>query len=1019
MWSLISFFIFFVPKFLCTYKMMPVSDTIQGNILTKSSLYCSKSTNGSTNLIYNIGNINYQIIYDEKDDFVEKIELGESIQKLEYLNSDREYIMLSKRITYINNDTNSDDNLYGADDFFLLSNKDCITIKYSFSLEYFQYYLNIYYNYYPFDSDYYINYSLDGVFIKHYEIMETTDSVLFFLLLDTNPNTYMLDIYVLNKKNKKLEKTETLYNDISGFTLINLNDIKTNNFIYCITELAVESKCFIAKYENRKIISEKSIVVFNWKCILTRELKGFKKNYALLKDGKIAIICSTSREAQLTIFEYKNNSLKIDKVFNREIMSYGYNIKISNIFLLYNSYKGLILYFMFENSEKRTFTAYKIYFEEVCSSFNIIAKSYQLTDISFINYISGGDENTQPNFYITEIDPKIYLYNKYNKIVKPGNTVYNSTDWFTFIAEFSETPLRIRFRNKNYQYSCNAVITIFYYKIEIIDKAYKCDINPESLYVNNITRFDLNKTYDINKYSSFYFNIEFINYIQEQDLIYRYDNVQFRCFRSSGFYSKSINCLLPDYLDLFPPNTVKYEYNIYSNLSCLNSFYIGTINIEDPYLLEILDADNLTEISQSMDKASYDPSEKIEKFSVDMINYYNWFASFPYCDDEFIKSGECCQEEILTDWEILSYKKYYFDYEFLSDYIGFGGLTMETKIKEIYQINDEEIDLEIMEPDEIRYVIFKSKKFKKYIFSFAADSYMPSGFINKMLFSEMINFENNPDILINKYLFLLFNLTISDIFSQKILNEINNNKNYQLIFIGHFIGGALSNLASYYYSKHALAENEPVLITFGQPRVGNENFARDYMKLIPNVYRIQRYNDMRTMYPPVKKQEDILYIKEIKTIKLIIDIYFLISGISTAKSMIEIVKRGFFIAASGLGRLDDRKFLQDNFKSDIASSVLDLTENILTEITDQLSSLIPYGYCHIGGQYVVNEDINKFYHCKDNYNEDISSRYCKNRDLQYGKDNDIKEENFYFTYRQNPMERCQAFKYGERFLLYP
>ena len=68
---------------------------------------------------------------------------------------------------------------------------------------------------------------------------------------------------------------------------------------------------------------------------------------------------------------------------------------------------------------------------------------------------------------------------------------------------------------------------------------------------------------------------------------------------------------------------------------------------------------------------------------------------------------------------------------------------------------------------------------------------------------------------------------------------------------------------------------------------------------------------------------------------------------------------------------------------------------------------------------MLNEDINKFYHCKDNYNEDISSRYCKNRDLQYGKDYDIKEENFYFTYRQNPIERCQAFKYGERFLLYP
>lgn len=1016
------FFIFFIPKFLCSYKMISVSGIIQGNIITKTSLYCSKSPNGSTDLFYKIGDINYQIKYDEKDDFVEKIKLEKTIQKFEYLNSEKEYIMLTTRITYINNNNDSKGYLYGNDDFFILSNKDCITLKHIFSFKEFQYYLEIYYNFYPFDSDNFIQYTLDDAFIRYYEIIETSDSVLFFLLLDTKPNSYTLDIYALNIKNKTLEKTETLYKDILGFTLIDLNNRKTNNFIYCISE-SFESKCYIAKYENRKIISDKYIIVFDFQCILKRELKEFKKNYALLKDGKIAIICSSSQHAQLTIFEYKNNSLKIDEVFHREIMNYDYDNKISNLFLIYNTYKGLILYNMKENSKNYnfTFSAYKTYFEEVCSSFNMITDKFQVTNISFINHIFGGNVNTQPNFYITEIDPKIYLYNKYNETVKPGITLYNSNDSFTFVAEFSETPLIIKFRNANYQYTCNARIDIFYYKIEILDRSYRCDINPESLYVNNITSLDLNKSYDVakNKYSSFYFNIDFMNYTQEQDLIYKYDNVEFRCFRTSGFYAKSINCLLPDYFNLFPPNKIKYEYNIYSNLSCLNSLYIGTIKIEDPYLLEILDADNLTEISQSMDKTSYNPSEKIEKFSVDMINYYNWFASFPYCDDEFIESGDCCQEEILTDWEIISYKKYYFDYEFLSDYIGFFKLTMKTKIKEIYQLNDEEVDLDIMEPDEIRYAILKSKKFKKYIITFSADNYQHSSFIDKMMLSEMMKFDNNPDILINKYLFLMFNMTINDIFSQKILEEINNNKNYQFIFIGHFIGGALSNLASYYYIKHKLAENEPVLITFGQPRIGNENFARDYMKLIPNVYRIQRYNDMRTMYPPVKKQEDILYIKEIKNIKVLYDFYSNISSIFERREFI----RDLFFISKRIVRLEDGIFIlnkiNSEMKSMIISKLLEIPENIFTEIVNQISSLISYGYCHIGGLYVLNEDINKFYHCRDNYNEDISSHYCKNRDFQYLNDHVIKEENFYFTYKQNPIERCQAFKYGERFLLYP
>ena len=929
--------------------------------------------------------------------------------------------MLASNIYYINENDNSREYLSGKNDFFVLSNNDCISITYKVSILKLKYYPEIYYNSYPFDSNDKITFTLTDIFIKHYEILETVNSVIFFLLLDTNPNSYTLDIYVLNKKTKSLEKTETLYEDIAGFELINISKNTTNNFIYCITELAKSSKCFLAKYEKKKIISENYIEVFDWQCVLTRDFLKFKKNYALLDDEKIALVCSSTFDIKLTIFEYKNNDLKLNKeVYNKEIMSLSYSTKISNIFLDYNSYKGLILYNIIENLNDYTFAVYKMYFEEVCSSFNIITKEFIKTDISFIDYIFGGNTDTQPKFYITQIDPKITLYDKDNKIVKPGNTVHDSSDSFTFISAFSETPLTIKFRNINNLYSCSAVIDIFYYKIEILDKSYKCDINPESSLVNNITSLDLNKTYDINIDSNFVFNIEFVDYVQEQDLVYKYDNVEFRCSRTSGVYAKSIKCLFPENFEFFPPNTIKYEYNIYSTLSCLNSIYIGTIKIEDPYLLEIIDADNLTEISQGMDKTSYDPSEKIKKFSVDMINYYYWFSSFQYCDDEFIESGECCQEEILTDWEIISYKKYFFDYEFLRDYLGFSDLTMRTKIEEIYKLDENEVDLEIMDADIIRYVIFKSKKFKKYIITFGLDNYMHSSFIAKMIFSEIVNFENNSDILINKYLYLLFNMTINDIFSKNILKEINENKNYQYIFIGHSIGGALANLASYYYAKHKLAENEPVLITFGQPRVGNENFARDYMKLISNVYRIQRYKDTRTMYPPIKKQEDVICIKELKKIKFVIDIYFIISGISTVKSLLDIAKRILFIADSGLGGLEDRKFIQSNFLSSVANSVVEEVDEILTQIADQISSLIPFGYCHIGGLYVLNEEINKFYHCKDIYNENaVTSPYCKNRDLQYGKDGDIKEENFYFTDKQNPMERCQAFKYGERFLLYP
>jgi hypothetical protein len=108
---------------------------------------------------------------------------------------------------------------------------------------------------------------------------------------------------------------------------------------------------------------------------------------------------------------------------------------------------------------------------------------------------------------------------------------------------------------------------------------------------------------------------------------------------------------------MLPPDIAKIDYNIYSYLSCINEINIGKITMVDPYLIEIIDAENLTEISQKIDR-NYDPSEKIERFSIDMINYYYWFSPFSYCDNDYIKSGECCKNELLSDWEVISNKEY-------------------------------------------------------------------------------------------------------------------------------------------------------------------------------------------------------------------------------------------------------------------------------------------------------------------------------------------------------------------------
>ena len=61
---------------------------------------------------------------------------------------------------------------------------------------------------------------------------------------------------------------------------------------------------------------------------------------------------------------------------------------------------------------------------------------------------------------------------------------------------------------------------------------------------------------------------------------------------------------------------------------------------------------------------------------------------------------------------------------------------------------------------------------------------------------------------------------------------MNKNKDYQIIFIGHSFGGAIATLSIFSFVKNYLEDRDPVLITFGQPRVGNEEFAKKFNELI-------------------------------------------------------------------------------------------------------------------------------------------------------------------------------------------
>uniref|UniRef100_A0AC35TSS5 Lipase_3 domain-containing protein n=1 Tax=Rhabditophanes sp. KR3021 TaxID=114890 RepID=A0AC35TSS5_9BILA len=63
--------------------------------------------------------------------------------------------------------------------------------------------------------------------------------------------------------------------------------------------------------------------------------------------------------------------------------------------------------------------------------------------------------------------------------------------------------------------------------------------------------------------------------------------------------------------------------------------------------------------------------------------------------------------------------------------------------------------------------------------------------------------------------------------------------NYDVVFTGYSLGGALASIASLKaYKDNLRASNKISLITYGMPRVGNYLFASNHDRIITNSYRI-------------------------------------------------------------------------------------------------------------------------------------------------------------------------------------
>ena len=238
-----------------------------------------------------------------------------------------------------------------------------------------------------------------------------------------------------------------------------------------------------------------------------------------------------------------------------------------------------------------------------------------------------------------------------------------------------------------------------------------------------------------------------------------------------------------------------------------------------------------------------------------------------------------------------------------------------------------------------------------------------------------------------KYFYNIFSKIEEDLFNT--LEPLVNNEDYQVIFSGHSIGGAIATLASFYYIKKYNFSAENILITFGQPKVGSENFAKELTYIMNNrIYRIARPYDIATLFPIT--EIDCLY-KAKRYFELIMDF---------SNFVLKIVNGNY------LGAIKD--------VLDFISDFDDFQEENLI-LFQQRTTADSY-YSHTGGLYMINDDANTVYHCDDFYNEKRDHFLCKNHNLKISLNifseifTNFYENRNYLTLDQNIMSGCQKKK---------
>ena len=969
------FYLYLICLFKISVNFVQITSILEDQTYI-SNMFVAKSPLNETHLFYSYNNT-YILKLKDDEDLIYRIHLKKYIDNREYFNSNNEYIDFNglDKLSYYKDNKRiklfSNDKIKIAD-FVILKDKSIIIASKEEKDSI--YYLKLFCFKYP-PKKAPLQYENDHIILSlndKINILDNSNTIFVFIY---NSDKKGIFLFIFDKKIKELYlqkeiEEEEIYPQIKTEYLDNNRD----NIMICASKYIGNVECYSIEYKGKLIIGNKLQIFSN--CEWYNKDNLFM---TLVEDNKIATVCANQYDIYFSIIQFDEGNLKFGKYKNIKLPLNNENkFFFNNPVLIFNQDQNKKLSLYFTISDHNTFTEKiaKINLNKYCNSF--IMKDVEANKeilIDFRNNISRLLEDNSDTLSITNIDKEIEIY-KYNEKLSV-KTEFFVDDKIFIKCEDSLKPLLLYYK---YEDSiCQIKINLKKRYVSIMDEKYRCLLTKDYKEPNNILYHELNnKKFDIND-KQFNFNIIFEKKVGHNNYNFFFMNEELNCEKNKK-EERKLNC--KGYIPKAASNIYEEDLNIYSNLYCSNRIKIGTVKIRDKYLKEIYSIKNLNTITQSVNR-KYNPEERIKYFSVDMISYYYWFSAISYCDDEMIEQNKCCREEILDDWEVIKHKEYRLSLiERIAHFL--FSKYFESFYKRIKKY------LEKLQSYVYNFIILKSKKYKKFIFSFPGTTGVKQLLFEILGSSFSIFDKNEPNIKVENFFYDTFSLIYEDLFSDEIINELKANSDYQIVFTGHSLGGAIATLTSYYYAKNKLSKNEPILITFGQPRVGNENFAKRFMELIPLVFRVARKGDVVTIIPPDKKLKELKFFGFFHTLKY---------QMQAMGKEIKNLSKYSFIQKIGksLGLL--LKFIL---------AVLHILFTLIMRLIFQLP-IFPYGYCHIGGLYLLADDI--FYECSDFYNEETRHPICNN--WEYDTIYDIKnifDSHGYIKFGESLLGKCQKGK---------